>query len=271
MEVTFRNAPLVEVLVELRWQPTQLGIVPVPQAIGLQSQPSAVIGTTELEHFYTDFANVIAKHGFVRSERLIPTGAPAIQGQAVVRFRSSSPDKTGVLYQVGPGMFSANAVPPYRSWKNFFPEVEAGLNVLLSSRRADNAKPFNPTSLRYINAFRPELMQGRDSADFISTVLKFGVDLPEAVLKHRAPSKSLQEFIGIVVPVTAGVLRLNVGEAIVAGIGKAVLLDMTLSSEDTIEPIKDLLVERLNSAHSVLHEMFLELTASIYELMSPEQ
>lgn len=118
MEITFRNAPLAEVVVELRWQPTQVGIIPF-QTPGTP-QPSVIVGTTELENFYADFANNIAKHGFVRSERLIPSGMPAIQGQAVLRFRSTLPDKTGVLYQVGPGMFSANAIPPYRSWRISF-------------------------------------------------------------------------------------------------------------------------------------------------------
>jgi uncharacterized protein (TIGR04255 family) len=272
MEVTFRNAPLVETVAEVRWQSAQGGVsIPQPAAL---SQPaiSVVVGTTDLENFYTQFGGEIFERGFARSERIVPVGVPALQGQAVMRFRSSLPEKATVLYHVGPGIFSANALPPYRSWNHFAPDVETGLDVLLAVRNTnEKERQFNPISLRYLNAFRPELTEGADTAEFISAVLKFDVDLPDAVLSRRNPDKPVQPFIAMAIPITAGLLRVNVGEAVVAGVGKAALLDMTLSTEHPIEPTKSAVMHYFHSAHSVLHDMFLELTKSIHHLMSPEQ
>ena len=109
---------------------------------------------------------------------------------------------------------------------------------------------------------------GRSSAAFLSEILKFGLALPDAILNHRAPNRSHESFLMLTVPLTNGTLRLNVGDAIVSGT-KAILLDTTFSTENMIEPTA--VMATLGSAHSVIHDIFMQLTKPIHQLMQPEQ
>jgi uncharacterized protein (TIGR04255 family) len=128
----FSNPPLIELIAELRWIPGQIS-PPVPEA--------AAPGTIQLplvpqyvEQTFSNFSNQVAQRGFGMSERLVPVGFPYFPLSVVYRFRKAPSQQENFLYQIGPGVFSANAVPPYRDWESFRPIVQEGVQALLASR-----------------------------------------------------------------------------------------------------------------------------------------
>ncbi|HTT75305.1 MAG TPA: TIGR04255 family protein [Candidatus Binataceae bacterium] len=265
-DITFHNAPLIEILAELRWHPAQLSM-PFALSGGAAQQPMSIVVGNPLEVFFGRFSDEISKHGFRRSERLVPPGQAFVQGQAAVRFRSD-PEKLNVLYQIGHGMFSANATPPYRSWSHFLPEVEKGIDALLASRADDEkATSFSSVSLRYIDAFNPNLTKGYDVTTFLSDVLKFRIDLPDVLVKYRVGN--VRPFLALTIPTAKGSLYLAYAEGLVAG-KTGIVFDTTFSVVQPIPPQREAIVIALDSAHTVIRDVFMELTKPIHPQMQPE-
>jgi uncharacterized protein (TIGR04255 family) len=236
-----------------------------------QQMPAVFLGGVQIENFLHRFGSEVYKRGFQLTERLAPSGLPLVQNQVISRFRSNDPQLTTVLYQVGLGIFSANATPPYRSWDDFAPRVEDGIAVLLQVRDSEEqATAFKPVTLRYINAFGPELTGGREAGAFLAEVLKIQLNLPEVITEDTSPGASVSPFIRVTVPKANGVLHVNAGGGVANGV-PAIIFDTTFSSTDATAPTTSALMGALHSAHQLLHDMFMQLTEPIRELMQPEQ
>jgi len=271
MDETFRNAPLLEIVAELRWQPPYPPLAQVQQPAGQPVPTLLLLGSTQIDNFLHRFGSEVYKRGFQRMERLFPSGFPVLQGQPIARYRNDAPDLTNVIYQVGAGLFSANATPPYRSWKHFAPAVQSGVDALLQAREeTERALPFNPVSLRYIDGFKPDLTGGRDVEDFLSEVLKIELTLPEAITRHLAPGKSPKPLVNLTIPVAGGVIRMTVGEAIVSG-STVILFDTTLSTDAPVDPETSAIMGAFASAHAIIHDIFMQITVPIQHLMQLEQ
>ena len=270
MGITFAKAPLVELITELRWVPqgsTALEPAAAPQQSIL---PTVFFGGTKQEEFYMRLGGALHKSGFNRSERLSPAGMPFVLHQPVYRFRSEAEETASVIYQVGYGVFSIHAIPPYHSWAKFFPFVKAGIEVLLESRLdADAKQPFTQATLRYIDFFGEELMQGRDIPAFMSQIFGISMTLPVALAKAAASKEVKSLLTKVVVPIEIGDLTLSAGD------GKfnnqpGILLDTIASSGAEIVPSLDAIMKIFESAYSVIHKLFLEITKPIHELMKPQ-
>jgi uncharacterized protein (TIGR04255 family) len=231
--------------------------------------PAAIfLGGTKQEEFYTRVASALNKSGFNRSERLSPTGVPFTMHEAVYRFRSDD-DNVSVLYQVGFGIFSVHAVPPYHSWSEFLPFVKAGIEILLQSRpEADLKQPFGQVNLRYIDFFGEQLTQGRSIRSFIEDVLGIKTALPDALMKVAASNELKGLFVKIVQPTRAGDLALSAGDGQFNN-QPGILLDTTLSSSETA-PTLDAIMKNLDAAYAVVHGLFLGITKPIHDLMQPQ-
>lgn len=141
---TFAKAPLVEIVAELRWQPSGQPLQLTQAGGGAGISPAVFIGDTTLEEFFLGFASHVNQLGFPRAERLVPSGVPLMPFRPVWRFRRSDNESAGVLYHIGPGLFSANAIPPYRSWRDFSPVVKSGVEALLKTRvESEKDAPFS--------------------------------------------------------------------------------------------------------------------------------
>lgn len=269
MGITFAKAPLVELITELRWIPQgSTAFEPtVPQQTVL---PTIFFGGTKQEEFYMRAGGALHKHGFNRSERLMPAGMPFVLHQPVYRFRSETEDRTSVLYQVGYGIFSVNGLPPYHSWARFLPFVKTGIEVLLESRAdADAKQPFTQVTLRYIDFFGEEMTRGRDIPSFMSEVFGISTTLPAALTKAATSKEVKSLFTKVVLPIEIGDLTVSAGD------GKfnnqaGILLDTTASSSAETAPNLDAIMKVFDSAYAVTHNMFLELTRPIHELMQPQ-
>jgi uncharacterized protein (TIGR04255 family) len=270
MDLVFRNAPLVEIVSELRWQPAPGEIVEPIQATPGSLVPPFMLGTNNLETFFHRFGGELYQRGFQLTERLYPAGFPTPLGQVSCRYRSNDPAKATILYQVGAGIFSANATPPYRSWSIFAPEVRLGVEILLQTRdESEKELRFHALSLRYINAFRSNLIGGRNALAFLKEVLNIELSVPNSILKHVTPGAVYNPYLALGLPVSGGSLQMKIGEANIAGT-MGMLLDMIFTSTDPIEPVADPIMSRFDAARAIIHDVFVNLTESIRDKMEPE-
>ncbi len=268
MSIVFAKAPLVELVAELRW---------VPAAISRQqisSPPSqgmipVILGDNRTEEFFMRLGGELYQRGFRLSERLVAQGFPLIPGQPVLRFRSESSDQKSVLYQTGVGLFSVNAVPPYRSWEQFSPFVRSGVQALLTARASEERPvPFGPITLRYIDFFGEEFIRGGSITNFLSN-LGISINLPSALHSVVTNTEARSIFWKTVLPVSPGVLSVSVGDGTVNG-QFGVVLDTVVSTESQTEPELDAIMKALDAAHDVTNRFFVKLTEPIHEVMQPQ-
>jgi uncharacterized protein (TIGR04255 family) len=267
MAVTLPNAPLVEVIAELRWDT-------VPKAISMspagQLGPSIVQGDpNQFEQSYFAFAANVSKFGFTNVERLLQPTLPMFAYQPALRFREPGNDHANVLYQLGPGLFSANAVPPYKSWEGFSPVLINGVNAIMEARPlAERAMPMSTVSLRYINAFGPSLTQGMPASVFINDVLGFSVSLPASAQKLLVGGALPKPVIQVQLPLERGMLmNIAIGEGLTVA-GPGVIMDTTVATSAPVTPDPKVIVETLTDEWKLIHTLFFDLTNRISESMS---
>lgn len=268
MPPLFGKAPLVELIVELRWNPFGAALGLPPQA-GLSPSIQAS-GSPSPEGFFRRFADQADRIGFRRSERIVPDGFPMFLHQPVFRYRKTDPEAAELL-QVGQGLFSVNAIPPYNSWDTFEPVVRNGIEALLASRSdEERMAPFTMASVRYIDAFGPDLMAGWTTGSFMSEVLGFKVELPSIVSALIPEGQAANAFLHLNVPTQGSLMtEINIGEGLSAG-SKALIVQTAVCSMTPVLPALDDVMTVLNGAHGHIRKMFLEMTRKIHDRIGLE-
>lgn len=265
--VSFENSPLVELIAELRWAVPGVS----PDANAPAGVPTFLnVDSKKVDEFFMRFGGAVYSDGFCNVEKLVPPNFPSLPFQVACRFSRRGNGQRPVLYQVGVGIFTANATPPYKSWEEFAPEVEKGLLALIDARSEDEREsPFFSISLRYIDAFGPDLTGGRDVTSFVADVLKIKIELPKVLLKDANPDQGVKPYLQFQLPLKNGMnMIVGVGEGMV-GVAKSIILDMTVSSSELIEPNVESVMSVLNGAREMIHDAFMGLTAPIHDLMQP--
>lgn len=264
MSASVENAPLLELIAELRWKPAGL-----PQESGSSAGPAIIPPSAKgLHEFFMRFGAEVQAAGYTNVMRLVPDPFPMLAHQPVYRFNSQNEGGTKSLYQVGPGLFSANAVPPYESWSSFGPIVKAGVKALLKARdSAEHDAQFVGATLRYLDAFGPVLTEGRDSARFIREVLGIQIELPPALTQHLQAGAAWKPFLQFHIPVRPGVLlALAIGDGI-ANDAPAILMDTSVSFSSALPPEPVALMAAFDEAHDLIASAFKNLMAPISHLM----
>jgi uncharacterized protein (TIGR04255 family) len=246
-EELYANAPLVEVIAEVRWPTIGLGALP-----GAALDPHFEVTAQEL-------TGVARQLGYVHVETLVPNEVPRelLAGQPVFRFRKQ-PGKWP-LFQLGPGIFSVNIVPPYGGWSAFRPDLEAAIGALLSAYPAPT-KLFKPNhvSLRYMDAFT--VAHGRVSAaDFVKSGLSIDLKMPPRFQKDlklgEAASISVETIYDLASPVT-GKLQLKILPGTKDG-REATVMELTVGCDGSgVTTDKDGFMLWFDSAHQFLRETF---------------
>lgn len=272
MPITFLNAPLVELIAEIRWLPCDASgtRIPPPQVSG--NAPFVAFGASnEFEEFFMRFGASAARLGYPMAERLVPPDFPLMMAQPVYRFRQSSQGGLKSLYQVGPGIFTANAVPPYQTWDQFSHVVQNGVEAMLESRSSgEQDAPFIGTSLRYIDAFGPTLRCGMDVSEFMERVLGIEVRLPAGLTGQLAPGTNYKPSIQAQIPMAAGmIMSVAVGEGM-ANNEPVIILDTTVATTTPVAANLDAVMRAMNLARNSIHDAFFDLTGPIRELMKPQ-
>lgn len=262
----FANPPLVELVAELRWV-AGASVASTPgQPLTLQFPLPA----PQLDETFSRFSEQVATKGFGMSERLVPVGFPYFPFSVVYRFRKS-PAQGNFLYQIGPGVFSANALPPYRNWESFRPTVEDGIQALLESRQDFERGDFTAISLRYIDLFSEEFTSGMRSYRFLNEVLGIKLALPRVLIDQIGETDKVQSGLQLSIPLKKGLLmNLNLQEGAAAGKNGILMIIEVLTTQPTPSNLLRIM-ETLENAHDSIRVTFLGLTEKLTFRMNPVQ
>ncbi len=260
----FSNAPLVELMAEVRWSASS----PVVDETGDVVEDMSF--DAHSDGLFQAFGEQMAAEGFLRSERLTPPGYPAPAGMAVYRFSSIGEDGESVVFQIGGGVLTVNAVPPYRSWDSFRPRVLKALEVLLSSwDETTRPERFTKVTLRYIDAFNDDYLEGASRNAFLTDVLGFRLLIPdpfEAHLDGSDPNLFLQFSSGLR---SGGRVAVRTGHATV-GNEDAIVMDTTVSHNNGAALESEAVLALLDSGHEVIHDTFVRLTKDVEHILRGE-
>lgn len=273
----FRRAPLAEMVVELRWaskwspQNSLISGTPAPPTIMI------AVGNSE-ERLFSEFGQHIAAYDFVISERLVPPGMPLLPYQPTYRFRRKD-IALPVLFHIGPGIFSAHAIPPYKTWHEFSTVVwdgisalrDAGASAVQTADATDHAPIFPHTiMMRYIDVFSGDLLNGLSPSQFISKILGFRVEVPAAMQQYSNSLRNRAVQVGITISSDIE-LVITAAESMRNG-EPTVLMDWlaTSTSAPANEPFDpSTVMDKLNRAHDSISTLFVDFTEPIRDLMEP--
>jgi uncharacterized protein (TIGR04255 family) len=265
MTVTYGNAPLVELIAEVRW-----GAGGVTSQAGPPQAFQIAIPKTKDEELYMHLGALMSVAGYGRFERLIPPGFPSLPGQPACRFRPTDAVQPAPLYQVGNGVFTANALPPYRSWVEFHPVVAAGIDSLLEAHKRAAITPpdFNAVIVRYINAFRDNLTGGRTLQAFLREVLGIELTIPQAISSKATDPQAIKPVIQLAIPTAIGQLETTFAEGM-HGNDRAIMADMAVQIPRQMGSDVHAVMQALSEGRQIIHDVFRGLTVPIHFAMEP--
>ncbi|WP_044873072.1 TIGR04255 family protein [Pseudomonas sp. LFM046] len=266
MKERFEFPPLLEIIAELRWD------VHAPHAAPGAPIPLLPPMLQPFEESFSELAGALGNLGFRNSERLIPQGFPWMVHEPVIRFRYSGgaeeqqPLKKSSLFQVGAGIFTANAVPPYSSWDDFGPIVREGVEALFACCFKSGAPEKMAPTLRYIDAFKELHTSGASMHKFLSEVMGINISLPDTL---NGSGQAMTPQLQIVKPLPFGRLALQFMDGAVNG-EKALILDMSVHFDGPVAGNPDAVLDAFSRARDEIHRVFVELTKPIHAVMHPK-
>jgi len=266
MTQRFANPPLVELVAEVRWGET------ASIKDGGGNIPFAILGDAFDKHA-NSVTSAMAAIGYGNSERLIPHGFPVPSGVPVVRFTygggddtASSDQLSSTMFQLGSGLFTVNAVQPYKSWADFSPIVEKGLTQLLSTQV--DAIPGYTLLLRYIDAFKKDLTGDLSHLEFMSEVLGIKVSLPDALNEYSTSGKVAIPVMQIVIPLELGDLQMQLADGKIES-EPVYLMEIVVRYESKVAPDVAAIMDAFSMGRKIVHDLFLKLTKPLHEKMKP--
>ncbi|RVC75352.1 TIGR04255 family protein [Mesorhizobium sp. M4A.F.Ca.ET.022.05.2.1] len=245
-ELLYEHAPLTEVIAEIHWALTPL-----------QMAPGAAI-----DPFYSlledRLTSQLAQSGYVHIETRVPDEVPReMLAHAVVRLFRTSPS-TWPVYQIGPGVFTANVVPPYGGWSKFRPFLRQGLDYLLGAYPDKAHLRPERIVLRYVNAFGPE--HGLITpANFISEYVGLSVSWPDAVgeVSNQSNDVSLTGDLRLPIADLPGAIGLiSWKEGTRPSGDKVVVLNLSVNAPLASTIDVELWSKTFDSAHAVISKLF---------------
>lgn len=262
---TYQNAPLIELIVELRWL--------VETNTPPDSPPFINNRSATFDRWFNAFSTNLEKLGYHNIERLVPHDFPPIAYQPIFRYRKKR-DMLFPIIQFGHGIVTINAGPPdYISWNMFRPEVEEGIQALIDAKPSteDSPESFNSANVRYIDAFRDDLRDGLSNFKFMKDKLQSSIQLPAGIIE-------LAEDVDLIIPTMAIkfpvkdqkdsflTLQIAAGEA---NKEPATIMEMHYNTQKEILMTKKRTLEILDSSHTTLHSVFGTMTEFIHKKMKP--
>jgi len=253
-DFVYENPPLVEVIVEMHWELEKLPSLP------------GAIDPFFLE-FVEKFRRAIKRKGFNVEEDVAPPGAPLefFGDQVVKRFRR----KPGgwPLYQIGPGVFAANIVPPYQGWENFKPIIRDGFDTFFKTHPGTKKSlKIIRLQLRYINAFDEEFGMIHPG-QFIRDQLKLAIPIPSGLNKTKKKRDADVHQEGRLMmllnepPDAGGIISWKGGKK---KNKPAVIMEIDIRTAKGRPPQKSLsMMAWLNKSHGIVHTWF-------HSVLSPE-
>lgn len=265
-DILYKNPPLVEVICEIHWQLQPL------QAL----DPHAKLDP----HFPALKEDVdvwAAKEGFTAIEEIQDPRLPR-------EFRPYAPEtryRRGPgewpLFQIGPGIFAVNTVPPYSGWSKFGETFAHFLGVLYKTYPLpERYLKISQLEIRYLNAFDNRFGYSSYSK-FASESLTMVASLPDRLVKeHLADGGDIEVNQQIAFPLKSpanAMAVIQLGTGLREGV-KALLTNL-LVRENIAKPApmksSDILVW-FDQAHAAVRDVFDSvLTDATRERMQPQE
>lgn len=260
--ITYKKAPLIELIVELRWSVSVFTGTPV------------IAGTdVTFDAWFQALTVKLRELGFHELERLVPHNVMNFAQQPIFRYK-----KAGAPFpicQFGHGIFTINAGPPsYTKWEEFRPVVEQSIQALLQSKpEKAGINTLAGASLRYIDLFKGDLRAGQSNYDFMKDMLGVSVNIPEALLNYAAGKSGIEPTIALKIPLVEEDNANLIFQLAEGRIGQSMdtdtIMDLTYVTNQEIPAISAAILSRLDNARSMLHEWFRVLTAKLHDKMEP--
>lgn len=259
-EVLLENAPLIEVIAEIRWELVPLGLVP-----GAAIDPYFDLASKTL-------TGKLRELGFGIVEPQVPPEVPKelVAGNPINRYRTEQ--GAWPLYQHGPGVFTCNITPPYKGWTGFRPTLLSGLRALIESYPVpQETLKISSLALRYVDAFTEA--HGRNEAEsFLRESLKININLPDrfsADLNLKSPTSIALDMKFGATRLADTALGLKIQPAQREGV-EATLLELNAASSMARKSEADEIIEWFDSAKGVVGDAFRALTDGFRPRMGPE-
>ncbi len=235
---------------------------------GLFALGASVINLNDQQTFFSSLQTELNACGFPISERLVPVGFAVPPHQVIYRFRGP---EGSILFQAGSGVFTVNAVPPYRSWHEFEPALQRGIEALFRARQgAEHSAPLHSVSLRYVNAFRARHLAGKTPSEFMHTVLGIYTHVPDVIDKYRVTDHPQAEAVQLTIPIDGGMtLSLVVTEGVTNG-EAGLIVDFSVSTLPGRVIAESDAIALLMRAHEIIHDIFAATTTAIRDVLQPE-
>lgn len=163
------NAPLVEVVFELKWKLAGDDKIPPP----FRQDPGYL-------PCLDSFIPAMKEFGFPEHKRIQPEASFMTPGYSIEYRFYRRADQGFPLIQIGPGLLAVNESSEY-VWSEFKQRCLGATNRLLSSYPKLRTHPFLPIGLelRYVDAFKPSPSAGEDFLNFLSRSTNFNLSLPD--------------------------------------------------------------------------------------------
>lgn len=257
----FHNAPLAEMIVEIKWR----------------LEPIRTIPGGALDPFYDilkkSLSEQFRKIGFSVIRNKIPDEVPRelLGGQVTTQFRSA--DGVWPLYQLGPGIFTINITEQYTDWRDFRGTIVDGLKSLLASHPAPQILDINSLRLIAIDAYssRHDYINYRQ---FSTDYLGLKEILPEGFLKQYADSldrvttKSETTFPLRNLVDSNATIQIQDGQQ---NNSKALIVQTIVESSSDRQLDSDSLIRWFDSAHAIHRSIFRSLlTDKLRSALKPE-
>lgn len=228
------NAPLLEVIFELRWNITNNDDL------------------ARCQYIHGDLYSIL-KNKYPYREALWPPEFPAdmLLNKPVHRFRHDKNDYP--LFQVGPGILTLNTTDPKYYWDEFASWSEELLNAFKEVFVIDDQDRFSP-KLVYFDFFRFDF-ELNEVVEFINK--NFNISIEQSFYKPNTPSKNLMH--GFYYNTHLGDLAVNIRRGKNGNQDEGIILETNLSGAKFILMPKDIL-DWLNQSHDFISDLFQKLT-----------
>lgn len=256
----YRNAPLVEMIAEVRW-----GLTPIASIPNAGIDPFYDVLKQSLKKYTSDF-------GYPVVQEIVPPEIPRelLAGTATTQFRKTS--GAWPLFQLGPGLFTINMADGYKGWKGCFrEEVALGIKSLYEAHPAPKMLQITSIKLIAIDVFSAE--HGfKNYLEYSKNFLGLGRVLPENFVNQYAKEdesfevnsetkfqlKNLEDSLA----------RVNISGG-QKNNKKALILQTAIESNKNLEGVETVM-RWFDEAHLVHRKMFRSLlTAQLRQILDP--
>lgn len=249
---TLSQAPLIEVIFEIRWGEEEGS----PQG-GLALK----FPDEDQDLFKGRFQAAIEGLGFTSVERPYPAGIPHVPS---LRFRRAP--NTWPCYQVGLGIFTTNQINDGYDWSTFKENVLQGIHLFDKTRDVGLADiPNVMIELRYQDGFM--FGEYESATAFLSDKLEITFDAPSEFIKselleENIEGQKLQFMLKSKIP--NGVTSVTLEQGLINGQPGFVMNTAVRSSNEQFTPSSELMPQWLEEAHEVHRHAFRTLISPTY-------